>query len=76
MKVESRPKNPKKYKIYDFNFIALNEDEVLFCLADVSGKGMSAALLMANFQANLRALVNYELSLLFFVYFMLNLLIL
>jgi len=46
-----------------YDFIQLNKDEVLFCLADVSGKGVSAALLMANFQANLRALVNYKTSL-------------
>ncbi len=34
-----------------------------FCIADVSGKGISAALLMANFQANLRALFTYEIPL-------------
>jgi len=39
-----------------YDFIRLNEDEVGFCIADVSGKGISAALLMSNFQANLRAL--------------------
>lgn len=41
-----------------YDFIRLNKKEVLFCLADVSGKGISAALLMANFQANLRLLAN------------------
>lgn len=46
-----------------YDFIKLNEDEVVFCVADVSGKGVSAALLMANFQANLRALVKYSFSL-------------
>ncbi len=38
-----------------FDFIRVNEDEFLWCIADVSGKGISAALLMANFQASLRA---------------------
>lgn len=38
-----------------YDYIALNDDEVLICLADVSGKGISAALLMSNFQANLNA---------------------
>lgn len=39
-----------------YEFMKLNENEVAFGVADVSGKGVSAALLMANFQANLRAL--------------------
>ncbi|MFO8234517.1 MAG: GAF domain-containing SpoIIE family protein phosphatase [Bacteroidales bacterium] len=39
-----------------YDFIKLNDDEWGFCIADVSGKGISAALLMSNFQANLRAL--------------------
>lgn len=39
-----------------YDFIRLNEEEDGFCIADVSGKGISAALLMSNFQANLRAL--------------------
>ncbi|MDN3583498.1 PP2C family protein-serine/threonine phosphatase [Mucilaginibacter flavus] len=38
-----------------FDFIRLNETEFLWCIADVSGKGISAALLMANFQASLHA---------------------
>jgi len=38
---------------YDFAF--LNEEEFFFCIADVSGKGISAALLMSNFQASVRA---------------------
>lgn len=38
-----------------FDFIRLNENEFLWCIADVSGKGISAALLMANFQASLHA---------------------
>jgi len=43
-----------------FDFIRLNEDEFLWCIADVSGKGISAALLMANFQASLRAWATVE----------------
>lgn len=39
-----------------YDFIQINPDELIFCMADVSGKGISAALLMSNFQANLRVL--------------------
>lgn len=46
-----------------YDFIPLNQDEYGFCISDVSGKGMSAALLMSNFQANLRALFTSEISL-------------
>lgn len=43
-----------------FDFVRVNEHEYLWCIADVSGKGISAALLMANFQASLRAWVSVE----------------
>jgi sigma-B regulation protein RsbU (phosphoserine phosphatase) len=43
-----------------FDFIRLNEKEFMWCVADVSGKGISAALLMANFQASLRAWATVE----------------
>ncbi len=46
-----------------YDFFYLNEDEVGFCIADVSGKGISAALLMSNFQASLRALFTSDISL-------------
>ena len=46
-----------------YDFIQLNRSEFGFCIADVSGKGMSAALLMSNFQANLRALFTHDISL-------------
>ncbi len=46
-----------------YDFIRLNADEFLWCIADVSGKGMSAALLMANFQASLHAWAMVEDSL-------------
>jgi len=47
-----------------YDFIKLSEDEFVFCISDISGKGVPAALLMANFQANLRAIVarNYSLD--------------
>lgn len=37
--------------------------EQLVCVADISGKGISAALLMSNIQATLRALLSQETSL-------------
>lgn len=46
-----------------YDFIQLSNDEVGFCIADVSGKGISAALLMSNFQANLRALFTADVPL-------------
>jgi sigma-B regulation protein RsbU (phosphoserine phosphatase) len=46
-----------------YDVIYLNSEEIGFCIADVSGKGISAALLMSNFQANLRALFTPEISL-------------
>lgn len=42
-----------------YDFIQLNEAEALVCMADVSGKGLSAAMLMSNFQANLHALIRH-----------------
>jgi phosphoserine phosphatase RsbU/P len=38
-----------------YDVTRVSDDEVFFCMADVSGKGMSAAILMASFQASLRA---------------------
>ena len=46
-----------------FDVIQLADNRVGFCIADVSGKGISAALLMANFQANIRALIQVSNSL-------------
>ena len=43
-----------------FDFIKLSADEFLWCIADASGKGVSAALLMANLQASLRAWASVE----------------
>lgn len=46
-----------------YDFISLSDNIIGFCIADVSGKGMSAALLMSNFQASLRALFTAEADL-------------
>lgn len=46
-----------------YDVFELGANEIGFCMADVSGKGVSAALLMSNFQANLRVLFRYETSL-------------
>ncbi|WP_276348802.1 PP2C family protein-serine/threonine phosphatase [Daejeonella sp. JGW-45] len=43
-----------------FDFIKLGPNEFLWCIADASGKGVSAALLMANLQASLRAWSSVE----------------
>jgi len=43
-----------------YDFIPIGERDFFMCIGDVSGKGISAAMLMANFQANLRALFLYE----------------
>ena len=43
-----------------YDFLSLNDNEYFFCIADVSGKGTSAALLMSNFQAKLRANIKYN----------------
>lgn len=43
-----------------YDFIPLNDEEYIICIADVSGKGISAAMLMANFQATIRTLFSYQ----------------
>lgn len=40
-----------------FDFIRKTEDQLAFCIADITGKGMPAALLMANLQATFRSQV-------------------
>jgi phosphoserine phosphatase RsbU/P len=39
-----------------YDVIQVTDEEFCFCIADVSGKGIAAALLVATLQANLRAL--------------------
>ncbi len=46
-----------------YDCMRLNQSEYGFCIADVSGKGMAAALIMSNFQASLRALFTTEINL-------------
>ncbi|MBK7102242.1 MAG: PP2C family protein-serine/threonine phosphatase [Flavobacteriales bacterium] len=46
-----------------YDLIALHDGTYVACVADVSGKGIAAALLMSNFQANLRASVAHTTDL-------------
>jgi|WetSurMetagenome_2_1015567.scaffolds.fasta_scaffold00003_32 phosphoserine phosphatase RsbU/P len=46
-----------------YDCIRLSETKTGFCIADVSGKGISAAILMSNFQASLRALFSADIDL-------------
>ncbi len=39
-----------------YDVLKLSDDEMFFCIADISGKGIAAAILMANFQAQIREL--------------------
>jgi phosphoserine phosphatase RsbU/P len=68
------PKNPRLvvngfyYPHYEvggdyYDCLKLSETKTGFCIADVSGKGMSAAILMSNFQASLRALFTHNIKL-------------
>ncbi|MCI5081423.1 MAG: PP2C family protein-serine/threonine phosphatase [Saprospiraceae bacterium] len=41
-----------------FDFIEFEDGKIVFCVGDISGKGIAAALLMANFQANFHTLIN------------------
>ncbi|NJN43176.1 MAG: PP2C family protein-serine/threonine phosphatase, partial [Flammeovirgaceae bacterium] len=40
-----------------YDFVPINKNQFLICVADVSGKGIPAALMMSNFQASLRTLL-------------------
>jgi len=68
------PKNPKfivtgfyhpHYEVGGdyYDCLKLSDTKTGFCIADVSGKGISAAILMSNFQASLRALFTAETDL-------------
>ncbi len=46
-----------------YDCVVLGDDVTGFCIADVSGKGISAALLMSNFQASFRALFSAGIEL-------------
>ena len=71
---DQMPKNPKiivngfYYPHYEvggdyYDCLKLSETKTGFCIADVSGKGMAAAILMSNFQASLRALLTHDINL-------------
>ncbi len=40
-----------------YDYIPINKNQFLICIADVSGKGIPAAILMSNFQASLHTLL-------------------
>lgn len=40
-----------------YDYVPINKNQFLLCVADVSGKGIAAALMMSNFQASLRTLL-------------------
>jgi sigma-B regulation protein RsbU (phosphoserine phosphatase) len=40
-----------------YDVVEFPDGQIAFCIADITGKGVAAALLMANFQANFRALI-------------------
>lgn len=46
-----------------YDFIHISQNNYFFCICDVSGKGIPAAMLMANFQANVRLMVYQGLPL-------------
>ncbi len=70
----SMPKNPRLI-VHGFYFphyevggdyydcLRLSDTKTGFCIADVSGKGISAAILMSNFQASFRALFTHDIPL-------------
>ena len=46
-----------------YDYIPLSQDKFLICIADVSGKGIPAALLMSNVQASLRTMARQSQNL-------------
>lgn len=46
-----------------YDVMWLDDNRVAFCIADVSGKGVSAAILMSNFQANVRVMAKHSKTL-------------
>lgn len=67
--VPSRLPSGKKYQLSSiykphfavggdyYDVVEFPDGQIAFCIADITGKGVPAALLMANFQANFHALV-------------------
>ena len=50
-----------------FDVIQFEDGNLAFCVGDISGKGLAAALLMANFQANFHSLINRRTNLIDFI---------
>lgn len=50
-----------------FDYVEFDDDKLVFCIGDFSGKGVAAALLMANFQANFQTLIRKRTELAQFV---------
>jgi len=46
-----------------YSVFPVNEVEIVFCIADVAGKGVSGALLVSTMHATLRAYLNYSVNL-------------
>ncbi|WP_231569762.1 PP2C family protein-serine/threonine phosphatase [Hymenobacter sp. APR13] len=46
-----------------YDVVDIDANRFLFCVADVSGKGVAASLLMSNFQAGLRTLLRQQVDL-------------
>ncbi|GAB4493591.1 MAG: hypothetical protein OHK0019_17870 [Saprospiraceae bacterium] len=73
--VPSRLPSGKKYQLSSiykphfavggdyYDVVEYPDGKIAFCIADITGKGVSAALLMANFQANFHALIMRRSSL-------------
>lgn len=47
-----------------YDYIPINPNQFLICIADVSGKGVPAAIIMSNFQATLRTMIRQTPNLL------------
>lgn len=73
--VPSRLPSGKKYQLSSiykphfavggdyYDVVEYPDGKIAFCIADITGKGVSAALLMANFQANFHALITRRATL-------------
>ncbi len=46
-----------------YDFIEAPNDKIVFCIGDFTGKGLGAAMLMANFQANFHTLIHRQAGL-------------
>jgi sigma-B regulation protein RsbU (phosphoserine phosphatase) len=53
-----------------YDYIPIDKDQFMVCIADVSGKGVPAALLMSNFQASLRTLLKKTSDLLEIIHYL------